>query len=84
MQRSGPGAFQPVARHPRLRIVFQPHFQVEPCGLPGHRIAIAVAGIARAFADQMIEQAAWFDLKVRLEHDAEPRVPGHRLQRSDA
>jgi anaerobic selenocysteine-containing dehydrogenase len=34
--------------------------------------------------DPVTGQAAWFDLKVRLEHDAEPRVPGHRLQRSDA
>jgi anaerobic selenocysteine-containing dehydrogenase len=34
--------------------------------------------------DPVTGQAAWYDLKVRLEHDAEPRVPGHRLQRSDA
>jgi len=32
--------------------------------------------------DPVTGQAAWFDLKVRLEHDAEPRVPGHRIERS--
>ena len=32
--------------------------------------------------DPVTGQAAWFDLKVRLEHDPEPRVPGHRLQRT--
>ncbi|MGN6790195.1 MAG: molybdopterin-dependent oxidoreductase, partial [Rhodanobacteraceae bacterium] len=31
--------------------------------------------------DPVTGQAAWFDLKVRLEHDPEPRVPGHRLER---
>ena len=34
--------------------------------------------------DPVTGQAAWFDLKVRLEHDPEPRVPGHRLERFDA
>jgi anaerobic selenocysteine-containing dehydrogenase len=32
--------------------------------------------------DPVTGQAAWFDLKVRLEHDPEPRVPGHRLERT--
>ncbi len=30
--------------------------------------------------DPVTGQAAWFDLKVRLEHDPEPRVPGHRFE----
>ncbi|HET7162451.1 MAG TPA: molybdopterin-dependent oxidoreductase [Rhodanobacteraceae bacterium] len=30
--------------------------------------------------DPVTGQAAWFDLKVRLEHDPEPRMPGHRLE----
>ena len=34
--------------------------------------------------DPVTGQAAWFDLKVRLEHDPDPRVPGHRLQRTGA
>jgi len=34
--------------------------------------------------DPVTGQAAWFDLKVRLEHDPEPRVPGHRLERIGA
>jgi anaerobic selenocysteine-containing dehydrogenase len=32
--------------------------------------------------DPVTGQAAWFDLKVRLEHDPEPQVPGHRRQRT--
>ncbi|HEU4856275.1 MAG TPA: molybdopterin-dependent oxidoreductase [Rhodanobacteraceae bacterium] len=34
--------------------------------------------------DPVTGQAAWFDLKVRLEHDPEPRVPGHRFEPVDA
>jgi len=33
-----------------------------------------------ANADPVTGQAAWFDLRVRIETDAEPRVPGHRIE----
>ncbi|HJP97055.1 MAG TPA: molybdopterin dinucleotide binding domain-containing protein, partial [Rhodanobacteraceae bacterium] len=33
-----------------------------------------------ANGDPVTGQAAWFDLKVRLEPDPEPRVPGHRVE----
>lgn len=36
-----------------------------------------------ANGDPVTGQAAWFDLKVRLEHDPEPRVPGHRFEPAD-
>jgi anaerobic selenocysteine-containing dehydrogenase len=36
-----------------------------------------------ANGDPVTGQAAWFDLKVRLEHDPEPRVPGHRFEPTD-
>jgi anaerobic selenocysteine-containing dehydrogenase len=31
-------------------------------------------------ADPVTGQAAWFDLRVRLEPDPQPRVPGHRVE----
>jgi anaerobic selenocysteine-containing dehydrogenase len=31
-------------------------------------------------ADPVTGQAAWFDLRVRLERDPQPRVPGHRVE----
>jgi anaerobic selenocysteine-containing dehydrogenase len=34
----------------------------------------------RANADPVTGQAAWFDLRVRIERDAAPRVPGHRVE----
>ncbi|TAN08173.1 MAG: formate dehydrogenase [Rhodanobacteraceae bacterium] len=37
-----------------------------------------------ANGDPVTGQAAWFDLKVRLEHDPEPRVPGHRFEAAGA
>ncbi len=36
-----------------------------------------------ANGDPVTGQAAWFDLKVRLEHDPEPDVPGHRFEPTD-
>jgi anaerobic selenocysteine-containing dehydrogenase len=33
-----------------------------------------------ANADPVTGQAAWFDLRVRIEPDAEPHVPGHRVE----
>jgi anaerobic selenocysteine-containing dehydrogenase len=33
-----------------------------------------------ANGDPITGQAAWFDLRVRLETDSEPRVPGHRIE----
>ncbi len=33
-----------------------------------------------ANGDPVTGQAAWFDLKVRLEHDPEPRLPGYRFE----
>lgn len=35
---------------------------------------------AYANGDPVTGQAAWFDLRVRLEHDPEPGVPGHRFE----
>ncbi|MEO7063438.1 MAG: molybdopterin oxidoreductase family protein [Dokdonella sp.] len=34
----------------------------------------------RANADPVTGQAAWFDLRVRIECDADPQAPGHRIQ----
>jgi anaerobic selenocysteine-containing dehydrogenase len=34
-------------------------------------------------ADPVTGQAAWFDLRVRLERDPQPRVPGHRVELID-
>jgi anaerobic selenocysteine-containing dehydrogenase len=31
-------------------------------------------------ADPVTGQAAWFDLRVRLERDPQPQVPGHRVE----
>ncbi len=38
----------------------------------------------RANADPVTGQAAWFDLKVRLERDPHPNIPGHRVELVDA
>ncbi|MDQ2971564.1 MAG: molybdopterin-dependent oxidoreductase, partial [Pseudomonadota bacterium] len=38
---------------------------------------------ARANADPVTGQAAWFDLRVRLERDSQPNVPGHRVELHD-
>ena len=37
-------------------------------------------GYRYANADPVTGQAAWFDLRVRIETDPEPRVPGHRIE----
>jgi anaerobic selenocysteine-containing dehydrogenase len=37
-----------------------------------------------ANGDPVTGQAAWFDLKVRLERDSAPHVPGHRFEPADA
>jgi hypothetical protein len=37
------------------------------------------AGTRRANADPVTGQAAWFDLRVRLELDPQPHVAGHRV-----
>lgn len=34
-------------------------------------------------ADPVTGQAAWFDLRVRLERDPQPQVPGHRVELQD-
>ena len=34
-------------------------------------------------ADPVTGQAAWFDLRVRLERDPRPQVPGHRIELND-
>jgi anaerobic selenocysteine-containing dehydrogenase len=34
-------------------------------------------------ADPVTGQAAWFDLRVRLERDPQPHVPGHRVELND-
>ncbi len=35
---------------------------------------------ARSNADPVTGQAAWFDLRVRIERDAQPRIDGHRIE----
>jgi len=35
---------------------------------------------AHSNADPVTGQAAWFDLRVRLERDSQPRLPGHRVE----
>ncbi|MGH8182346.1 MAG: molybdopterin dinucleotide binding domain-containing protein, partial [Rhodanobacteraceae bacterium] len=53
--------------------------------LLNHLIGERASGSARyANGDPVTGQAAWFDLKVRLEHDSEPRVPGHRFEPAGA
>lgn len=39
-------------------------------------------GARYANADPVTGQAAWYDLRVRLERDAAPEVPGHRIERA--
>ncbi|MGH8232928.1 MAG: molybdopterin-dependent oxidoreductase [Rhodanobacteraceae bacterium] len=51
--------------------------------LLNHLIGERAADRAYANGDPVTGQAAWFDLKVRLEHDPEPRVPGHRVELAD-
>jgi anaerobic selenocysteine-containing dehydrogenase len=48
--------------------------------LLNHLIGERAADRAYANGDPVTGQAAWFDLKVRLEADPEPRVPGHRVE----
>jgi anaerobic selenocysteine-containing dehydrogenase len=52
--------------------------------LLNHLIGDRASNRAYANGDPVTGQAAWFDLKVRLEHDPEPRVPGHRFEPADA
>ena len=49
--------------------------------LLNHLIGERARDVRYGNGDPVTGQAAWFDLKVRLEHDSEPRVPGHRLER---
>jgi anaerobic selenocysteine-containing dehydrogenase len=48
--------------------------------LLNHLIGERAADRAYANGDPVTGQAAWFDLKVRLEPDPEPHVPGHRVE----
>jgi len=41
-------------------------------------------GTRRANADPVTGQAAWFDLRVRIERDGDPRQPGHRIELEQA
>lgn len=52
--------------------------------LLNHLIGERASNPAYANGDPVTGQAAWFDLKVRLEHDPEPRMPGHRFEPADA
>ncbi|MDE2224874.1 MAG: molybdopterin-dependent oxidoreductase [Xanthomonadaceae bacterium] len=52
--------------------------------LLNHLIGERASNRAYANGDPVTGQAAWFDLKVRLEHDPEPGVPGHRFEPADA
>lgn len=51
--------------------------------LLNHLIGERSTDRAYSNSDPVTGQAAWFDLKVRLEHDPEPRVPGHRVELVD-
>jgi len=51
--------------------------------LLNHLIGERASNRTYANGDPVTGQAAWFDLKVRLEHDPEPRVPGHRFEPAD-
>jgi anaerobic selenocysteine-containing dehydrogenase len=51
--------------------------------LLNHLIGERASNRAYANGDPVTGQAAWFDLKVRLEHDPEPSVPGHRFEPAD-
>ncbi|HEX7369881.1 MAG TPA: molybdopterin-dependent oxidoreductase, partial [Rhodanobacteraceae bacterium] len=52
--------------------------------LLNHLIGERAADHTHANGDPVTGQAAWFDLKIRLENDPEPRVPGHRVELADA
>lgn len=52
--------------------------------LLNHLIGERAGDTRYANGDPVTGQAAWFDLKVRLEHDPEPGVPGHRIELADA
>ncbi|WHZ20330.1 MAG: Sulfite dehydrogenase (quinone), molybdopterin-containing subunit SoeA [Rhodanobacteraceae bacterium] len=52
--------------------------------LLNHLIGERASDARYANGDPVTGQAAWFDLKVRLEHDPEPGVPGHRIELADA
>jgi anaerobic selenocysteine-containing dehydrogenase len=52
--------------------------------LLNHLIGERARDVRYGNGDPVTGQAAWFDLKVRLEHDAEPRRPGHRVERTQA
>ncbi|HEX5488189.1 MAG TPA: molybdopterin-dependent oxidoreductase [Rhodanobacteraceae bacterium] len=51
--------------------------------LLNHLIGERASDRAYGNGDPVTGQAAWFDLKVRLEHDPEPRVAGHRIELAD-
>ena len=48
--------------------------------LLNHLIGERAGDTRYANGDPVTGQAAWFDLKVRLERDPEPRAPGHRFE----
>lgn len=52
--------------------------------LIGESLAAHDGGAPRANADPVTGQAAWFDLRVRIERDATPHVPGHRIEPAGA
>jgi anaerobic selenocysteine-containing dehydrogenase len=51
--------------------------------LLNHLIGERASDRAYGNGDPVTGQAAWFDLKVRLEHDPEPRAAGHRIELAD-
>ncbi|HET9819946.1 MAG TPA: molybdopterin-dependent oxidoreductase, partial [Rhodanobacteraceae bacterium] len=51
--------------------------------LLNHLIGERAPDRAYGNGDPVTGQAAWFDLKVRLEQDPEPHVPGHRIELAD-
>jgi anaerobic selenocysteine-containing dehydrogenase len=48
--------------------------------LLNHLIGESLDDGSYANADPVTGQAAWFDLRVRIERDAHPREPGHRIE----
>jgi len=51
--------------------------------LLNHLIGESLDDSGYANADPVTGQAAWFDLRVRIERDAQPRVAGHRVEPAD-
>jgi anaerobic selenocysteine-containing dehydrogenase len=68
------GAWKLAADAPEFRDGFLLNHLID------ERLARDRGGARRANADPVTGQAAWFDLRVCIERDAEPLLPGHRVE----